>query len=112
MNQTNNENSVEEHHDELEKAHHASHRLGIITVALIFGLFGLWSVFAQIETTITAQGKVITQTYNKIVMHPRGGIVKKIFVQEGDLVKKDQPLLEIDNTEESSKLASNIKKYD
>jgi epimerase transport system membrane fusion protein len=108
----NHEQSVEEHHAELEKAHHSTHRTGTITILLIFGLFGIWSVFADIETTITANGKVITQTYNKSVMHPRGGIVKEIFVHEGDLVKKDQPLLMIDNTEESSKLASNVKKYD
>ncbi len=112
MNQINNKNSAQEHHAELEKTHHSSHRLGTITIALIFGLFGLWSVFAKIETTITAQGKVITQSYNKIVMHPRGGIVKNIFIKEGDLVKKDQPLLEIDNTEETSQLTSHIKKHD
>ena len=94
MKQINNENSVQEHHEKLERTHHSSHRLGKITIFLIFGLFGLWSIFADIETTITAQGKVITQSYNKIVMHPRGGIVKKIYIKEGDSVKKDQPLLE------------------
>jgi len=112
MNQNNNENSIQEHHDELERTHHSTHRVGIITIVLIFGLFGLWSVLADIETTITANGKIITQTYNKIVMHSRGGIVKNIFVKEGDLVKKDQPLLEIDNTEESTQLSSNIEKHD
>jgi len=112
MKQIDNKPDVNEHHEALNKTHHSSHRLGIITIALIFGLFGLWSVFANIETTITANGKVITHSYNKIVMHPRGGIVQKIYVKEGELVKKDQPLLEIDNTEERAELSSNIAKHD
>ncbi|MEA3456118.1 MAG: HlyD family type I secretion periplasmic adaptor subunit [Campylobacterota bacterium] len=112
MNQANNKNSIQKHHDELEKTHHSSHLLGRITILLIFGIFGLWSIFAKIETTITANGKVITQSYNKIVMHPSGGIVKKVFIQEGDLVKKDQPLLKLDSIEYKSEHASNIKKFD
>ena len=113
MNQNNHpEEEIDEHHLTLEKSKNLSNKQGVITILLIFGLFGLWSVFAKLETTITAQGKVITQSYNKIVKHPRGGIVKQIFIKEGDFVKKDQALLEIDNTEESSKLASHIKKYD
>ncbi len=112
MNQIDNKTDAAEHHATLDKTHHSSHRLGTITIALIFGLFGLWSVFADIETTITANGKVITHSYNKTVMHPRGGIVKHIFIKEGESVKKDQPLLEIDNTEESAELSSNIAKHD
>jgi len=112
MNQMDNKNSVAKHHDELEKGHHSSHRLGIVTISLIFGLFGLWSVFADIETTITANGKIITHTFNKSVMHPQGGIVKNIFIEEGALVKKDQPLLEIDSTQSRSELDSHIKKHD
>lgn len=111
MNQPNSKNSVQDHHDALDKTHHSSKRLGTITILLIFGLFGLWSIFADIATTITANGKVITQSYNKVVMHPKGGIVKTIFVEEGDLVKEDQPLLEIDNTEEKTQLSSYVKKY-
>lgn len=112
MNQTENKKKINEHHEELERTKHSSHRLGTITILLIFGLFGLWSVFAKIETTITANGKVITQSYNKIVMHPNGGIVNKVFVHEGDSVKKDQPLLELDSTNYVSELSSSTQKHD
>jgi len=101
-----------DHHEELEKTHHSTRNLGKITILLIFGLFGIWSIFANIETTITAQGKVITNTYNKTVMHPKGGIIEKVFVKEGDVVKKDQPLLKLDSTDYRSQLESAINKYD
>jgi len=113
MNPDNNDKSkIEEHHEALDKVHHSSHRLGLITILLIFGLFGIWSVFAKISTTITAQGKVITQSYNKIVMHPRGGIVKKIYIKEGDSVKIMQPLLELDSMAEQIEKSSNTMQYD
>lgn len=103
---------VEKHHATLEKTHHSSRRLGAITIALIFGLFGLWSTFAEISTTIRANGKVITDTYNKIVTHPRGGIVENIFVQEGDVVKKGDKLLKINSIDYQSSLDAAISKYD
>jgi len=113
MNPKNNETQqIEDHHKALDKVHHSSHRLGLITIVLIFGVFGIWSVFAKISTTITAQGKVITQTYNKIVMHPHGGLVKKIYVKEGDEVKTEQALLEIDSMAEQIEKDSNTMQYD
>ncbi len=111
-NENNTLSDTQKHHQHLEDVHHSSHKLGVATVLLLFGIFGIWSVFAELETTITANGKVITKSYNKIVMHPYGGIVKKIFVHEGDYVKKDQLLLELDNINYLSELSSNTKKLD
>ena len=113
MNQNNHhDEEIKEHHVTLEKSKNFSNTQGIVTIVLIFGIFGLWSIFAPISTTITASGKMITHSYNKSVKHTRGGIVQKIFVDEGDLVKKDQPLLQIESYEEESKLRSHITKHD
>ncbi len=108
----NNNTEIIDHHEELEKTHHSSHKLGSITILLIFGLFGIWSVFAKIDTTITAQGKVITNSYNKTVMHPKGGIIAEVYVKEGDVVKKGQKLLKLDSTDYLAQLRSGISKYD
>ena len=108
----NNKTHAEAHHEALEKTHRSSRTMGLITILLIFGLFGIWSVFANIATTITASGKVITETYNKIVTHPQGGIVKKVYVKEGDIVKIGDRLIEIDNTDFRSNLNAAISKYD
>lgn len=106
------QNEMGEHYNELEKTKLSSQKLGTITIALIFGLFGFWSIFAQIQMTITAGGTVITHSYNKIIMHPHGGIVKKMFVREGEYVKNTQPLLELDNNKESFELSTHIQKHD
>lgn len=100
------------HHEHIEKMHKSSSKMGFITILLIFGLFGLWSIFAEIDTTINANGKIITSSYNKTVMHTQGGVVKKIYIEEGSYVKKDQPLLKLDSIAYQSQLASNITKHD
>jgi len=112
MNEIEKNSEVQTHHDTLEKTHHSSRKVGMITIFLIFGLFGIWSIFANIATTITANGKVITASYNKIVTHPKGGIVKKIYVHDGDVVKKGDKLLEIDSTQYQSSLNGSVSKHD
>ena len=88
------------------------HLLGLITLGLIFGLFGLWAVFVKVDTTVMAGGNVISKGYKKLVVHPRGGIVKEIYVKDGDQVKKGQPLIKLDGTNIESELNNNIKQYD
>ena len=77
-----------------------------------FGLFGLWATFAKVDTTVLGQGKVISKGYKKTVKHPTGGIVTKIYVKDGDVVKKDDPLLAIDSTDIESRLNSAKRQYD
>ncbi len=105
-------NRADDHHEVLERAHSSSRRLGTITILLLFGLFGIWSVYANIAMTVTARGKVITTSYNKIVTHPKGGIIRKFYVLEGDTVKEDQKLLELDDAEYRAQLDSSISNYD
>ncbi len=88
------------------------HFLGLITLGLIFGLFGLWAVLVKVDTTVLAGGDVISKGYKKLVVHPRGGIVKEIYVKDGDRVKKGQPLIKLDGSNIESELKNNIKQHD
>ena len=88
------------------------HMLGLITLGLIFGLFGLWAVLVEVDTTVQAGGNVISKGYKKLVVHPRGGIVKEIYVNDGDQVKKGQPIIKLDGSNIESELSNNIKQHD
>ncbi len=107
-----NQKRTQEHHESLETTHHSANKLGLITILLIFGLFGIWSIFAHIATTITAEGKVITESYNKTIKHLSGGIVVKVFVKQGDIVKQGDKLIQIDSIEENSSLNAESSQYD
>lgn len=56
-----------------------------------------WSYFAKIDEIVRGEGKVIPQSQNKMIQNLEGGIIEEILVKEGDIVKKDQILIRIDN---------------
>lgn len=72
--------------------------LGLIAVLIFFGIFGAWSVFATIESAAIAQGYVFVQGERKDIQHLEGGIVKTIFVAEGEHVTAGQDLMKLEDT--------------
>ncbi len=65
----------------------------IITVIALI----TWAYFAKIDEIVRGEGKVIAQSQNKMIQNLEGGIIEEILVKEGDIVKKDQILIRIDN---------------
>ncbi|MBQ7248490.1 MAG: hypothetical protein IJS21_00490, partial [Deltaproteobacteria bacterium] len=72
-------------------------RTGWIIVLLFFGVGGLWVTFAQISGAVIASGEVKVDTERKTVQHLEGGIIREIFVRNGDIVAAGQPLVSLDN---------------
>jgi len=70
---------------------------GWIIVGLFFGIGGLWVTFAQISGAVIASGEVKVDTERKTVQHLEGGIIRKIFVRNGDIVAAGQPLVSLDD---------------
>ncbi len=66
---------------------------GVVFVAAIG-----WASWAQIDQVTVGQGKVIPSSQIQVVQNLEGGLVKEILVKEGQLVKKGQQLLLIDDT--------------
>lgn len=65
----------------------------IITVFL----FIVWAYFSEVDEIVRGEGKVISFDENKMIQNLEGGILEQIFVKEGDIVKKGDILLRIDN---------------
>ena len=80
-----------------------------VTFAL-FLLFVIWAYFSNIEQVTRSDGKVIPSTQIQIVQNLEGGILSEIMVDVGELVKKDQLLLRIDETRFSSSFKQNRSK--
>lgn len=69
----------------------------IIMLATILG-FGVWGNLAPIAGAVVASGVFVATGQNKIVQHLEGGVIKQIYVREGDTVEQGQLLLELDET--------------
>lgn len=57
--------------------------------------FLVWALFAPLDDGVHISGTVVVQGNRKAVQHPQGGIVEKILVKEGSVVKQGDPLIRI-----------------
>ncbi|HWI84498.1 HlyD family type I secretion periplasmic adaptor subunit [Ramlibacter sp.] len=71
-------------------------RIGVWALLIGLGGFMLWAAFAPLDEGVPSQGVVAINTKRKTVQHPSGGIVKEVFVGEGDRVKEGQVLIKLD----------------
>lgn len=72
--------------------------IGMLTLVILVGGFGVWSVTASITGAIVASGRIEVEQNRQIVQHPDGGVVASIHVVEGDTVKAGQLLLKLDGS--------------
>lgn len=79
-------------------------RIGYAVLFVTFGLFGSWAAFAPLNSAALAPGVVTVKSYRKTVQHLEGGIVKAIYVRDGDQVSAGDVLLELDGTQALAEL--------
>lgn len=71
----------------------------ILWTSILFVICALiWAHYAILDEVTTGQGKVIPSSQVQVIQNLEGGIVSKLYVTEGEIVKKDQVLMQIDNT--------------
>ena len=78
---------------------------GFITLTILLGGFGLWSVVTEISGAIIAPGRIEVEQNRQIVQHPDGGVVAEILVTEGDRVAAETVLIRLDPTRLTSERA-------
>ncbi len=78
---------------------------GILTLILLIGGIGGWSVLTTLSGAIIAPGRVEVAQNRQIVQHPDGGVVSRIAVAEGDSVAAGDLLIRLDGVLLRSELA-------
>jgi adhesin transport system membrane fusion protein len=86
-------------------------RLILYITLLSFGWLIAWASYAEIDERVKAEGRVIPSSKVKKIQNLEGGIVKEILVSEGQMVKKGQELIRIDNIKSRGSLGEKKAKY-
>ena len=74
-----------------------------VTLVFLAGLL-TWAVFGRLDIVAVAEGRLVPDTYLKIVQPTDAGVVKEILVKEGGYVKEGQILMRMDAALSSSDL--------
>lgn len=82
-------------------AHPRAHWILLASVTFIVVALG-WAAMAEIDEVTVGQGQVIPSSKVQVVQNLEGGIVAEILAEPGQVVKKGQPLMRIDDTRFSS----------
>ncbi|GHB25899.1 HlyD family type I secretion periplasmic adaptor subunit [Salinicola rhizosphaerae] len=80
-------------------------RIIIWVLLAVFAAFLLWAGFSHVEVVTRGTGQVVPSSRLQTIQNLEGGIVRDIFVNEGDVVEAGQPLARIDPTRATSDLA-------
>ena len=70
--------------------------IGFVSMIVLVGGFGTWSVMANISGAIIASGQIEVDQNRQIVQHLDGGVVSEVLVDEGDVVTAGAPLIRLD----------------
>ena len=71
-------------------------RIMLYTLAGLFSILLVWALIGQVDVIATAEGKLVPQSYLKIVQPADSGILQAILVKEGDAVQAGQVLMRMD----------------
>lgn len=85
---------IDDNLDELKPA-----RITLLLLATIFIAFGTWSSIATIEQTAKAPGQVIATSRTQLVQSANDGVIAEILVQEGQVVKKGDLLVRLEQSQ-------------
>lgn len=84
----------------------------IIAVIILLTLICLiWAYFGKISQVTVGEGKVIPYTEDKIIQSLDGGIVAELPLHEGQIVKKNQVLIRLDDTRYKADFSETYSKY-
>ena len=86
-------------------------RIGVGIVVVTFGIFGLWSLIAPLQSAALAPGTVMVKGSRKNIEHLEGGIVSELLVRDGDSVEQDDLLIRLDDTQARAQLEISMGQY-
>lgn len=80
------------------------HSLLLKVIAALIVIMLIWASIAELEEFTRGSGRIVPSSDIQVIQNLEGGILAQLLVMEGDIVGKDQALLQIDDSVFSSSL--------
>ena len=72
---------------------------GILALVILFGGLGLWATLAPLDSAAMGPGVVVLENYRKAVQHLEGGIIHKVHVRDGQMVRAGDVLISLEDVQ-------------
>ncbi|MGD8913894.1 MAG: HlyD family type I secretion periplasmic adaptor subunit [Candidatus Thiodiazotropha sp.] len=72
------------------------------SIVVLLVLFLLWALLGEVNIVASAQGKILPGSRVKVIQPLQMGVIKTIYIHEGEYVTKGQALIELDATRTSA----------
>ena len=72
-----------------------NHRLVSWPIMILTVVFIVWASVSEVDESVQGEGNVIPSGQTKVIQHLEGGIIKEIYIKEGDTVEKGQELFKL-----------------
>ena len=76
-------------------------RVNHVAIGMFFSVT-IWAGFSHIDIAVKGTGQTVSHGENKLVQHLEGGILKEIFVSEGQSVQKGDILFKVSNLDHAA----------
>ena len=77
---------------------------GLAIIALTFGALGVWAAVTPLSSAVMGHGTVTNDTNKQTIQHYEGGILRGIFIHEGQHVNAGQLLFTMDSVQANAAL--------
>ena len=92
-------NSVDQTVAAPSRSRFKTYQVAAWAVALGLLVFLAWAALAPLAQGVPADGFVVVEGNRKTIQHLSGGVVDKIWVKQGQIVKEGDPLIELSATQ-------------
>ncbi|TCM62823.1 adhesin transport system membrane fusion protein [Acinetobacter calcoaceticus] len=96
----------------LQQQKHRGHFIVVFLLLVLIVVFVVWAYNSSLEEVTRGQGTIISSSHEQIIQSLDPGVIVAMHVKEGDIVEKDQVLLELDDTRSSAMLRETEAKVD
>lgn len=77
---------------------------GLAVIGLTFGAMGVWAATTPLASAVIGHGTVTNDTNKQTIQHYEGGIIRAIYIHEGQHVAAGQALFTLDSVQANAAL--------
>ena len=76
----------------------------LLTIITLVAVIVMWAATTELDNVVRGSGTTVSEARNQMVQSSEPGVITQRYVAEGDFVKKDQVLFDIDPVDTKTQL--------